>query len=216
MIAFIVPRTFCKNSIIKKLNSNFFMIKEYELNDDKFLFKKEQRSVPCVFQVWIHNRANKILLLNPIATTINGKREIIVKKNISKDFTFCNRTHNPDFAIRRVGVAAGKIFSEDYLERSDQSHMFIKINPSLDKRKILEIFNQLDLEKNKIKFNTAGNPSLSKNDIIQIYNEFINKKNDNSASNQQQIITDINKEKNKQEQSLFSKPTYSLKKLFSK
>ena len=52
-IAFIVPRTFRKPTIINRLNSNFHLIKQELLPPDAFYTPTEESySVPTVFQVW--------------------------------------------------------------------------------------------------------------------------------------------------------------------
>ena len=95
-IAFILPRTFRKDSIVNRLNKNFHLSYEEILDKNSFeLLDKTEYSVSCVFQIW--ERKNK--------TRID-----IVKNKKHKDWTWVSKSEKPDFAIRRVGVNAGKIY----------------------------------------------------------------------------------------------------------
>lgn len=96
VIAFIVPRTFQKASIHKKLNLSFHLIHEEILSVDDCTFDVDggSKHVPCVWQVWRRGDTDRI------AHTID------VKNNPFVEFTTPDKaTH----AVRRVGGKAGQV-----------------------------------------------------------------------------------------------------------
>ena len=78
------------------------------------------------------------------------------------DFIFVDKSE-ADFAIQRVGVAAGKV-KVDFEKYAVASHYFIKANEKV--RKVFEKINW-----SSVKGNTAGNPSISKSELINLYNQ---------------------------------------------
>jgi 16S rRNA A1518/A1519 N6-dimethyltransferase RsmA/KsgA/DIM1 with predicted DNA glycosylase/AP lyase activity len=50
-VAFIVPKTFRKQSVKDKLNLRYWLIHEEELGRDSFLLNETPYDVPCVFQI---------------------------------------------------------------------------------------------------------------------------------------------------------------------
>lgn len=148
LIAFIVPKTFKKHSIKNKLNKNFHLEYEYDLPDYSFAFNDKDYNVPSVLQIWLKS------------DIVRNKTELL---KTHTDFVFTNK-ENADFAIQRVGMAAGKV-KENFIGYACASHYFIKaIN---NKDIVLSIFNKIDY--NSVKYNTAGNPSISKNELIELY-----------------------------------------------
>lgn len=159
-IAFIVPRTFSKKSVQNRLNLSFFLIYEYILEKDGFLFNNKTYSVPCVFQIWVYSDS-KI-------------REIPKKVLETRDFKFVKRSLCPDLAIRRVGVNAGMLFENELDNRSEQSHFFIRVKDKERKSEIIKNLKLLNLENTKSKFQTAGNPSISKTELCNLYIDLFN------------------------------------------
>jgi hypothetical protein len=166
-IAFILPRTFSKTSIHRKLDLHFFLIYEEILNENGFIFKEKDYDVPCVFQVWTHSKFFH-LLKNPPEMN-NLLRGIPPKISETFDFKFVKSSENPDLAIRRVGVNAGKIFKENPSKCSQQSHYFLKYVDPNNGENVLKNLEFLQLDKIDSKYQTAGNPSISKNELCQEY-----------------------------------------------
>jgi len=154
IIAFIVPKTFKKVSVINKLDLNFHLEEEYEIPENSFIFGGEEYSVPCVFQIWRKS---------------SSKREKIEIRKKTDYFEFTNR-HQADFAIRRVGGLAGKVI-EDYSKLKDPSHYFIKSN--MGKTDLKRILRSLYNDLNAIAKNSAGNPSLSKHELISVFEKAV-------------------------------------------
>lgn len=141
-IAFILPKSFKKDSLKNKIPLNYHLIKEIDLPDDSFTLMGKSYSVPCVFQLW------------KISET---SRAISTRKTTTKIFEFVKKNENPTIAFRRVGFYAGKIYT-DYTSKSEQSHYFIKCD-----KIISDIIENLKWDHN----NTAGPRSIGKSELIE-------------------------------------------------
>ena len=60
VIAFIVPRTFRKPSVQKKLDPHFHLIHEEALPENSFLHMGAEVHVPCVFQIWLKRETKRV------------------------------------------------------------------------------------------------------------------------------------------------------------
>jgi len=170
-IAFIVPRTFRKPSVINRLHSKFHLSEQVILPVKAFYLPEGgDYSVPTVFQIWNKQEEDR----EKIETTITHP-----------DFDFVSISAKPsdedkqkqrdesDFCVRRVGGAAGQVYEANGEKYRDwKSHYYIKQNvPGV--RETLEGIDWDYLESPK--YDTAGNPSVSKNDLVNYY--IINKEN---------------------------------------
>jgi len=147
-IAFIVPRTFKKDSVVNKLDDHFHLEYEELLPENSFEIDGVEKSVPTVFQIWVkrpYRRARMEIL---------GDHEDL-------EFLSPERVDEADLLFQRVGVGAGTI-KFDLAEHSPESHFCLKC--SEDAEAILITINW-----NSIKHNTAGNPSISKSDVLKAY-----------------------------------------------
>ncbi len=151
-ISFILPKSFKKDSMKKYFTNNYHLIYQIDLLEKSFLVNETEYDVPCIFQIWIYKEE---------------LREDI-KKEIPIKFKFVNKEDNPDISFRRVGVNAGVIMSEDILNKSVQSHYFIKFLNG----EILD--NIKKLKQIKFEFdNTVGPKSISKQELIKEYNKYL-------------------------------------------
>lgn len=149
-ISFILPRSFKKSSMQKCFPLHFHLIFEENIEDNAFMVNNESYNVPCVFQIWEKKNVN---------------REVQVVLT-PKNYSFVSITDNPDIAFRRVGVYAGRIYSEDISKKSPQSHYFIKF----DKKISDTIFQTLNAIEFTSKNDTVGPRSISKQELIKHYN----------------------------------------------
>jgi hypothetical protein len=148
-IAFIVPKTFKKDSIKNKLDMNFHIVYEEDVSQDAFNRDGKIVHVPCVFQIWLKT------------SEIREKTQ----KYETDDLQVVNKKDDDfDFYFQRVGVNAGKIKPKDS-GVSDNSHMRIKVLG----KDVCNTLSKIDWD--TIKHNTAGNPSISKNEMIKAYLE---------------------------------------------
>lgn len=146
VIAMILPKTFRKDSTLKRLDQNFHLLTEEALPADAFVFRSEPYNLPTIFQVWVRRP---------------GKRDLPQGKRSHPDFAF-TKPEKANFVIQRVGARAGRIHHD--LGASPKSHYFIK-------GKVEAIMAKLDLA--SVAANTAGNPSLAKTEIVRLYSEWI-------------------------------------------
>lgn len=155
-LSFILPKSFKKESMRKKIPIHFHLIHESNLPKNSFhIINKDsiiEHDVPCIFQIWI-------------------KKEIPRQTESSVEpitYSFTKKDSNPDISIRRVGFYAGKI-NVEFSKDSVQSHYFIKFN---NDKPLYENVENLK----KISFlhdNTVGPKSISKQEIIKEFNKYI-------------------------------------------
>ena len=150
-ISFILPKSFKKESMKKSFPINYHLILEYDIPDNSFLVDNKEHNVPCVFQIWEKKDVNRA----------------ITPKMVPNKYNFVTKNENPDISFRRVGVNAGRI-SKDTIDKSDQSHYFIKFDEKISD----DIYNKLSTIQFDCKNNTVGPKSISKQELIPIYNEF--------------------------------------------
>ena len=152
-IAMIFPATFCKESIQKRLNPNFHLVDQIHFGKINFLFENSYKKVPVVFQIWKKQLTPRIFSVGI--------------QNYTPYFEFVSK-EKADFAIQRVGVAAGKIKS-NFSHVSESSHYFIQ----LKNQNYFSIFKTINWD--LVKHFTAGNPSISKKEMIQLFMQQISK-----------------------------------------
>ena len=149
-IAFIVPRTFRKDSVVNKLDDHFHLEYEEMLPENSFEIDGIEKSVPTVFQIWVKKPYRRA-------------RVEILADHEDMEFLPPERIAEADILFQRVGVGAGAI-KYDTTDNSTESHFGMKC--SEDAEAILNTINW-----NSVKHNTAGNPSISKNDVLKAYIE---------------------------------------------
>ncbi len=150
-ISFILPKSFKKDSMKKYFSNNFHLIHQIDLPDNSFVVNNKDCHVPCVFQIWEYkdeprNKVNKIKPIN---------------------FKFVNKEDTPDISFRRVGVYAGNI-SKDILDKSEQSHYFIKFTNNKTVNENIELLKNIKFDFN----NTVGPNSISKQELIKEFNKY--------------------------------------------
>lgn len=144
-IAFILPKSFKKDSIKNKIPNYYHLIYEEELNDNSFILENKDYSVPSIFQIW--ERKYEI-------------REKIKMPTKTIYFDFVKKSENPELTFRRVGFYAGRVF--DNIDKCEQSHYFIKSNKNLNINILRELLMSINWNHN----NTAGPKSIGKSEII--------------------------------------------------
>lgn len=146
-IAFILPKSFKKETFKNKIPEFYHLSKEIDLDDNSYTLLDNDYSVPSIFQIW--ERKNIV-------------REKTILKTKSNLISFVKKTDNPDYSFRRVGFYAGMIYDE-INEKSEQSHYFVK--SSVEIKEFLKKY-RWDHD------NTAGPRSIGKSEIIKIIDEY--------------------------------------------
>ena len=146
-IAFILPRTFRKTSVINRLPKEFNLELENILPSKSFhLPDGTNYSVPCVWQIWKKGNI----------------RPTIEIETRHPDFEFVKNREDADFLFQRVGGKAG--WTHKNFEKSWKSHFYIRADDS-----VYEKMKSMEGDKDSPKFDTVGNPSISKNELIKRY-----------------------------------------------
>ena len=140
-IAFVLPNSFKKESMMSKINKHFYLKEVYQLEKNSFFFEGRDYDIPCSFFIYEYSDEER--------------KE--AEKYATEDFEFCKK-EEADYSIRRVGFYAGKV---ENLDVSESSHYFIK-----DKKNAILILKQIKYED---ALNTVGARSISKNEIIKEY-----------------------------------------------
>lgn len=148
IIAFVVPKTFKKTSVINKLDKSFHLEKEIDIPLDSFLVLGEVTDVPCVFQIWKRG--------------VEKRNRILSDANCD-DYSFETRD-SAQWAFQRVGAKAGALKEKSKFDDiADASHIFMNFKNEDDSI----LFSLIDWT--EVKYNTAGNPSISKTEMKNGY-----------------------------------------------
>lgn len=150
-ISFILPKSFKKDSMIKKFPLNFHCVFEIDLPDNSFIVNGIPHDVPCIFQIWIKRVYNRNIIeeMDPV------------------NFNFVKKTENPDISFRRVGVNAGTI--DTSCDKSIQSHYFIKFTNDKSVADNITLLSVIKYDFN----NTIGPKSISKQELIKKFNPLL-------------------------------------------
>jgi len=149
VIAFILPLSFTKPSMSNIFPVHYHCVASNVLDKDSFEVNGESYHVPCVFQIWMKKETPR-------------EREKLIAP---EGFSYVKKEDGFDFAIRRVGVYAGKAFLKDSQSFNKQCFYFIKLDDETKIEKLLEIVNN-----HIFPSNTVGPRSLSKNEITSVLN----------------------------------------------
>ena len=136
VIAFILPKTFLKSSIINKLDLKFHKVYEMNIPEKSFTFRGIDYDVNCLFQIWIKSDSD-LIKDYPI------ERVKIPKILTVKDFNFVNYNDNHDLIIRRNGALAGKIFKNHIHGLVKIIIIFRYVNRNKKSKKLKLIYNFL-------------------------------------------------------------------------
>lgn len=150
IIAFILPKTFKKDSVINRLDTRFHLVYEESVPENSFIFDGKPYNVPCCSQIWIKKQE------------LRPKIDILSFKDIVNWFCVAS-PESADFSIQRVGAAAGTIRTANFRHYSPNSHYFLKQHDI----RVLDVFNSVNFD--EVRNNTAGNPSISPNELIKLW-----------------------------------------------
>jgi hypothetical protein len=151
LIAFILPRTFKKDSVKNKLNLHYHLIYEEDCPKNVFLLDDIPYDVPCVFQVWAHST----------------KKRVVDYWHVNNKWFEYTTPTRADFCIRRVGARSGQILNGSPTMYSEVSTYFCKEKVK-GVKKILQ-----NIDFSEIVNSTAGVRSLSKREIHKaLYNYY--------------------------------------------
>ena len=142
-IAFIVPRTFRKASIQKRLHLNFHRICDEDVQPYSFLLNGRPHDVPCAWQIW----------------TRRDKLRLIPQPPPVDHLISYTKPESASFALRRVGFYAGRVCTDNIGALSKSTHYFMN-EVTEGVMEIIRHIEWIDLVAQ-----TAGVRSLSKPEI---------------------------------------------------
>lgn len=146
-IAFILPRSFDKESVQRRINLYFHLVFSEVLPKNSFTLDTQEYDVPCVFQVW-QRRENV--------------RTQVTRLTTSEHFSFVKDPGEADFSIRRVGGNAGKASLNTAM--SPQSNYFVVNRSSLSAEDFVFYVNSLSFPSRD---SAVGPRTLSKGELVE-------------------------------------------------
>lgn len=150
VIAFVLPRTFEKPSLQRRIDRRLHLAAQTVLPEDAFTLCGEPLRVPCVFQIW-ERRADE--------------RALPARALTHPDFEFVP-LEGAHFAVQRVGVMAGAV-KDRPSSRSSSSHHGVRATGRVPPDELMTRFEALDYA--SVKHRTAGNPSVGKGEVVDLY-----------------------------------------------
>jgi predicted RNA methylase len=149
-VAFVLPRSFRKDSIQNRLFVQARLVQEKLLDKNSFELEGADYNLNAVFQIWERTTVDRVPKLAPIT---------------SDYFTFAKKNEPHDLAVRRVGGKAGHAFV-DTPETSDQSNYFIKVTKQHKAADVITMVNGLDFS---VADDGTGPRTLSKRELVTLF-----------------------------------------------
>lgn len=154
-IAFIVPRSWRKWSVINRLNRNFHLVLDEDLQidyvDDTHTLITQKNLLKTCFQVW--QRRDEL-------------RELV--KIEDRGFVTKVKPEEADIALTVFGYSCGKV-TEEFERKANTTRLFLKLNHP----KALKVLKTMDYQ--RFSKNTAYTDALSFQEINYLLNEAIKK-----------------------------------------
>ena len=150
-IAFILPRSFRKETVQRRLNENFWLVKDIDLyKKDYFVFEEESWHTSCVFQIWVRS---------------TEKRDVKPRKTIKPiGFSYVKRDA-ANLVVRRVGGVAGRAFADRIKDRAIEGNYFLKVD---EPKNIAITINNHRFSPDV--YDTVGPASLTKGELTSFIN----------------------------------------------
>lgn len=148
-IAFILPRTFRKVSIQKRIHKHFHLIHDEILQKNSFIVGGKEHNVPTIFQIWKKEKTPRVF------------------NNVENKYIDWVSKEKALFAIRRVGGNAGAVYTKGNFENFSLSSNYFCIERKKGVMKILKTANFSNIINN-----TVGVRSLSKIEIVSYINNY--------------------------------------------
>lgn len=154
VIAFVVPRTFAKISLLNRLDLAFGLVSETPLPcPSAVVIDGRPCDAPCAVQIWARQ---------------DVPRQRVDLPTAHADFTCCER-NSADLAIQRVGANAGR-HKTPRAACSPSSHYFLKAT-GISPDTLHARFACIDFD--SVRANTAGNPSIAKTELVALYRDVV-------------------------------------------
>lgn len=163
VIAFIIPRTFKKTSVINKLDPMFHLVFCEDIPTNPCCFTPNMM-VKCCFQIWERKNTKRLQISLP---SKHADWEFLSFGPLD-DRGQPTPPTGADFAIRAYGGKIGEIKTDNLHLLRPKSWHWIKTN--IDLNKLINIFKGLDYSNS---LNTARQNSMGKAELVKLYTDFI-------------------------------------------
>jgi len=142
-IAFILPRTFRKTGLHRRLHPQFHLTDDMDVGRNSFMRFGNVHDVPCVWQIWTRKTVERP---DPPVPDVSHLMKYVTPETA-------------DFAIRRVGYYAGRVVTSGVCHLSRTTHYFVR--EMVDG--VIDVLRDVDWS--DIVSRTVGVRSLSKTEI---------------------------------------------------
>ena len=175
-IAFILPASFTKASVIRQMPKTLHLIYQEDLLDETFRFERDGKKVATVFQIWERREEHRV---DPIPVHECNDFKFITAKHpdgTSKE----DRKNLPapcpsgvDIAVCTHGSGVGKVTTDYNVFKSfsTRTHRYVKIKSKIDKQVLATKLRALDY--NSVTKYTVGATCISTNEIVVLYKNLI-------------------------------------------
>ena len=173
-IAFILPRSFRKESVQRRINKNLWLVQDIDLFEEScFTFKGQDYFVRCVFQVWQRRNEERDVSVKEIDPV--GFSYVMNYKTKYEEFYDSNKEKivkvvrkyikeaDANLVVRRVGGAAGTTYTDKIEEKSIPPNYFLWVD---DPQEVAKLINKHDFDI----YDTVGPQSLTKGELTIFIN----------------------------------------------
>lgn len=155
-IAMILPASFSKPSVQRRLHRHFHLRDEMLLPDQAVMIDGRETRLNAVFQIWERR---------------DQPRACVQPQRSHRDFEFVKTCEEADFSLRRIGGRVGAVIDlpdadDDRPGPAPSSNYFIKATGG-DPAVLRRSFEALDMS--EIRIRSTAHPSLSKPELIALY-----------------------------------------------
>ena len=175
-IAFILPASFSKASVIRQMPKTLHLIYQKDLLQETFRFEREGKKVATVFQIWErkeeHREDPKPVHECKDFKFITAKHPEGTSKEVRKDVPAPCPT-GVDIAICSHGSGVGKVTTDYNVFKnfSTRTHRYIKITSKINKEILATTLRALDYD--SVTKYTVGATCISTNEIVLLYKNLI-------------------------------------------
>lgn len=162
VIAFIIPRTFRRVSVQNKLNLNFHLLYDEEIQVTPCAFNPPM-SVKCCFQIW--ERRNEKRLAVDLPTKHSDWQFLGFGPKDEKGQP--TPPTGADFAIRAYGGKCGEIVTDGLEDLRPKSWHWIKAGLR-SSSELIQRFGQLNYS---LSLDTARQNSIGRGELVRLYSE---------------------------------------------
>ena len=152
IVAFILPKTFNRYLMQKKVNEKAKLIYNKSIESNSFLVNNREYNVNCCFQIWISSEkkvSQGDLRIKKQIKPLSNDIELFIHNNTNETLKYFNKNkYKWDFAIHRQGYYDyNKIITKENELVKNRQYLFIKCNNKNLLKYIYEIdFNELAKE----------------------------------------------------------------------